>query len=57
MIGVFHTTHPTEGFGISVRYVKVDSKIRILGIHTYGKDILDQLSSDEINLLKSQIPV
>ena len=56
MIGVFETTHPTEGYGISVRYRRVDGRITILGIHTHGKDIWGQLSSSEIQILKSRIP-
>jgi hypothetical protein len=56
MIGVLNTTHPTEGYGISVRYRRVDKRIAILGIHTHGKDIWGQLSSSEIQILKSQIP-
>lgn len=56
MISVFETTHPTEGYGISIRYRKVDSVIKILGIHTHGKDIWGQLSSSEIQILKSRIP-
>jgi hypothetical protein len=56
MIGVLQTTHPTEGYSISVRYRRVDGNIKILGIHTHGKDIWGQLSSSEINILKSQIP-
>ena len=56
MIGVLETTHPTEGYGISVRYRRVDGRVTILGIHTHGKDIWGQLSSSEIQILKSRIP-
>jgi hypothetical protein len=56
MIGVLDTTHPTEGYSISVRYSRVNKKITILGIHTHGKDIWGQLSLSEIQVLKSQIP-
>ena len=56
MIGVLHTTHPTEGYGITVRYRRVDGNTKILGIHTYGKDIWGELSSSAIEIIKSQIP-
>lgn len=56
MIGVFETTHPTEGYGIAIRYLRSGHKITVLGIHTHGKDIWGQLSSSEIQILKTLIP-
>ena len=56
MIGIFETTHPTEGYAISVRYRRVDGRVTILGIHTHGTDIWGKLSSSEIQILKSGIP-
>ena len=55
MIGVFETTHPTDGYSISIRYRRVDGRITILGIHTDGKDIWGSLSSSEIQILKDRI--
>jgi hypothetical protein len=57
MIGVFKTTHPTDGYSISIRYSRFDGRIRILGIHSHGKDIWGQLSLGVIEILKSRIPV
>ena len=55
MIGIFTTTHPTEGYQVSIRYSRVDGVVRILGIHTHGKDIFAQLTWSEIEILKYQI--
>jgi len=57
MIGILRTTHPTEGYSITVRYRRIDKKVTILGIHTHGKNIWGELSSSEIQILKAQIPV
>lgn len=57
MIGVFQTTHPTEGYGLVVRYTKVDRSIRITGITMAGgKDAWGSLTSEQIQIIKSKIP-
>ena len=56
MIGIFETTHPTEGYSVTIRYRRADGRIKILGISTHGKDIWGSLSSSEIQILKSRIP-
>lgn len=55
MIGILDTTHPTEGYSLSVWYRRVDGRVIILAINTHGKDIWGQLSSREIQILKSRI--
>lgn len=54
MIGVFKTIHP-NGYSISIRYLKIDDKITILGVHSYGKDVLGELSSLELQTLIDSI--
>jgi len=56
MIGVLETTHPTEGYAISIRYRRVGGIITVLGMHTHGKDIWGQLTSSDRQILKSRIP-
>jgi hypothetical protein len=56
MIGVLETTHPTQGYSITIRFSRVDGVVKILGMHSHGRDIWGDLSSSEIQILKSRIP-
>lgn len=53
MIGVLSTTHPTEGYGIIVRYTRVDWRMKITSItDSASKDVWGQMSSSDIQEIK-----
>lgn len=57
MIGTHRTVHPTEGYGIVIRFRRVDRNITFLSICDFsGIDIWGSLSSDQIQILRSEIP-
>lgn len=56
MIGILRTSHPAEGYGLIVRYTKVDGKVKINSITTFsGKDVWGQMTSEMIQGFKTQI--
>ena len=55
MIGVLQTVHPDHGYAISIRYIRIDGNVKILGIHTHGKDVLSEFTDEQLRYFQQQI--